>query len=296
MSAFVSNFLDMMAAEKGAAENTLISYQRDLAQFQAFYGDEISGATEDDVREYIRGLSARGYAETTVLRKISTLNDFFKFLLSEKQITQNPMINISAPKKKRPLPKFLTREEVNALISAAFLKKDFWHCRTAVMLQLMYACGLRVSELCGLPLGCINFEKKQILVKGKGAKERMLPIANEAADAVSEWIQLRGIMLKKQKNRFLFPSLNAKCGHLTRDAFFKDLKKLALLVGLSEEKVSPHVLRHSFATHLLNRDADLRSVQTLLGHESIATTEIYTHILPKNLLDEVRTKHPLSHR
>ena len=125
MSALICNFLDMMAAEKGAAENTLISYQRDLDQFQAFYGDDISRATEDDVREYIRTLSAKGYAETTVLRKISTLNDFFKFLLSEEQITQNPMINISSPKKKRPLPKFLTREEVHDLISAAFLKKDF---------------------------------------------------------------------------------------------------------------------------------------------------------------------------
>lgn len=292
----IADFLDMMSAEKGAAENTLLSYQRDLDSFSAFLGSDLSSATEDNLRKYFHALSAKGYAETTILRKISTLNDFFKFLLSENKITQNPMMGISSPKKKRPLPKFLTKDEINTLISTAFETKDYRHYRTGVMIKLMYACGLRVSELCELPVGAINFDRKQILIKGKGSKERLLPIADEALQSVLDWLPFRELALKNQKKSFLFPSLSSKSGHLTRDAFFKGLKELAARAGLPSERVSPHVLRHSFATHLLNKDVDLRSVQMLLGHESITTTEIYTHILSDTLLNEVRAKHPLANR
>lgn len=290
----ISDFLDMLAAETGAAVNTTNAYQLDLQQFSAYCNKDLCEINESDIQEFIRNLSKNGFAQTSIARKLSALNDFFKFLLSEKEISQNPMINILAPKKGRSLPKFLTRTEIDQIIEAANVQTDLKHKRTAVMLKLMYACGLRVSELVSLPVNCINFDKKQILIKGKGSKERLVPIADEAIKSVLAWLPLRDILLKGRKLPFLFPSTIAKSGHLTRDGFFKNIKKLALLAGLDAAKVSPHVMRHSFATHLLHEEVDLRSVQTLLGHEDIATTEIYTHILSKELQADVLTKHPLA--
>ncbi len=295
-NALISDFLDMQASEHGAALKTLEAYEHDLNQLAEFLTKDFSEVKEEDVRSFIQKLSDDGYAPTTVSRKISALNDFFKFLLSEKEIAQSPMINISAPKKGRPLPKFLTREEVDEMISFAEDRQDPRHRRTAVMLKLMYACGLRVSELVCLPLNCINFDKKQILIKGKGSKERLLPVAEEAIKSVKRWLPLREILLNRRELSFLFPSTLAASGHLTRDGFYKNIKKLAVFAGMDPQRVSPHVLRHSFATHLLGKDVDLRSVQTLLGHEDIATTEVYTHIVSRRLLDEVQSKHPLASR
>ena len=253
-------------------------------------------AGEKDVQTFIRDLSARGYAPTSISRKISALNDFFKFLLSEKEIDANPMINIMSPKKGRRLPKFLTREEVDLMIEAAEHNPDARHKRTAAMLKLMYACGLRVSELVCLPLNCINFDRRQIIVKGKGSKERIVPVAEAALKEILAYLPVRESLLKGKEKPFLFPSSSAAGGHITRDGFFKNLKNLAVLAGIPPEKISPHVLRHSFATHLLNRDVDLRSLQKMLGHEDISTTEIYTHILSDELLQKVRNKHPLAQR
>jgi len=164
------------------------------------------------------------------------------------------------------------------------------------MLELMYACGLRVSELVCLPESCIDFDKKQILVRGKGSKERLIPIAGAAVDAISEYLNIREEFIRGgRKSIWLFPSRRSREGHITRDAFFKNIKETAVKAGISPLRVSPHVLRHSFATHLLNNGADLRSVQKMLGHESIVTTEIYTHILSENLIREVQQKHPLAH-
>lgn len=292
----IGDFLDMQASELGAAENTLAAYRLDLEQFAEFYGRDMTTAGEKDIQTFIRDLSARGYAPTSISRKISALNDFFKFLLSEKEIDANPMINIMSPKKGRRLPKFLTREEVDLMIEAAEHNPDARHKRTAAMLKLMYACGLRVSELVCLPLNCINFDRRQIIVKGKGSKERIVPVAEAALKEILAYLPVRESLLKGKEKPFLFPSSSAAGGHITRDGFFKNLKNLAVLAGIPPEKISPHVLRHSFATHLLNRDVDLRSLQKMLGHEDISTTEIYTHILSDELLQEVRNKHPLAQR
>lgn len=292
----IGDFLDMQASELGAAENTLAAYRLDLEQFAEFYGRDMTTAGEKDVQTFIRDLSARGYAPTSISRKISALNDFFKFLLSEKEIDANPMINIMSPKKGRRLPKFLTREEVDLMIEAAEHNPDARHKRTAAMLKLMYACGLRVSELVCLPLNCINFDRRQIIVKGKGSKERIVPVAEAALKEILAYLPVRESLLKGKEKPFLFPSSSAAGGHITRDGFFKNLKNLAVLAGIPPEKISPHVLRHSFATHLLNRDVDLRSLQKMLGHEDISTTEIYTHILSDELLQEVQNKHPLAQR
>lgn len=292
----IGDFLDMQASELGAAENTLAAYRLDLEQFAEFYGRDMTTAGEKDVQAFVRDLSARGYAPTSISRKISALNDFFKFLLSEKEIDANPMINIMSPKKGRRLPKFLTREEVDLMIEAAEHNPDARHKRTAAMLKLMYACGLRVSELVCLPLNCINFDRRQIIVKGKGSKERIVPVAEAALKEILAYLPVRESLLKGKEKPFLFPSSSAAGGHITRDGFFKNLKNLAVLAGIPPEKISPHVLRHSFATHLLNRDVDLRSLQKMLGHEDISTTEIYTHILSDELLQEVRNKHPLAQR
>ncbi|MBE6444299.1 MAG: tyrosine recombinase [Alphaproteobacteria bacterium] len=290
----IENFLDSLVAECGATTNTAESYRRDLQQLINFYENDIRDICQDNIATFVRNLSKDGYTTTTIARKISAINHFFKFLLSEKEIINNPMANIMPPKKGKPLPKFLTRFEVDKIIAEAEIQNDPKHKRTATMLKLMYACGLRVSELVGLPLNCINEEKKQILVKGKGAKERLIPIAEEAIEAVKQWIPLREKLFKGKDRMFLFPSNISLSGHITRDGFFKNIKKLALLAGLDEKMVSPHVLRHSFATHLLNRDVDLRAVQSMLGHESIATTEIYTHIIADTLAQQVMNKHPLA--
>ena len=292
----IGDFLDMQASELGAAENTLAAYRLDLEQFAEFYGRDMTTAGEKDVQAFIRDLSAKGYAPRSISRKISALNDFFKFLLSEKEIDANPMINILPPKKGRRLPKFLTREEVDLMIEAAEHNPDARHKRTAAMLKLMYACGLRVSELVCLPLNCINFDRRQIIVKGKGSKERIVPVAEAALKEILAYLPVRESLLKGKEKPFLFPSSSAAGGHITRDGFFKNLKNLAVLAGIPPEKISPHVLRHSFATHLLNRDVDLRSLQKMLGHEDISTTEIYTHILSDELLQEVQNKHPLAQR
>lgn len=294
MPSLIDDFLDMMRAEIGASENTIAAYRRDLEQFAAACPQPFERIDGKDIAAYIRFLSEKNYAPRSVARKISALKDFFKFLYSEKEISANPTANISAPKQEKNLPKFLTPAEVRQLIDTAQNKNDIAFQRLAVMLELMYACGLRVSELVSLPENCINFDKKQILIRGKGSKERLIPIADTAVKTVIDYFDMRQEFIRGRKSVWLFPSKRSSCGHITRDAFYKDIKKLAAMAGISPSKVSPHVLRHSFATHLLHNGADLRAVQKMLGHADIATTEIYTHIMSGELLDEVRSKHPLS--
>ncbi len=297
MAERIADFLDMLAAEVGASPNTLAAYQRDLQQFFEMCSKPLEQVEPKDISAYIGKLGNRPYAVKSVARKISVLRDFFKFLYSEKVIAINPMLKISAPKAEKPLPKFLTKEEVALLIETARQKGDFRARRMAVMLELMYACGLRVSELVGLPENCINFDKKQILVRGKGSKERLIPVAKAALSAVLEYLDIRDNFIRRGgKSSWLFPSLTSKLGHMTRDGFYKDIKELAVAAGLPPQKVSPHVLRHSFATHLLHNNADLRSVQKMLGHASISTTEIYTHIMSEDLMGIVAHNHPLSQK
>lgn len=289
----IENFLDMMNAERGASFNTIDSYRRDLEQFVEFNSKDFTDITKEDLSNYIAYLNRQSYATKTIARKVSTLHEFFKFLYSEKEIKTNPSVHLSAPKPSVPLPKFLTEEEIKRLIKTVRLEKD---PRMTAMLELMYACGLRVSELVSLPENCINFDKKQILVRGKGSKERIIPVSSEAIHAVFDYLQIREKYIKPgRRSIWLFPSFS-KTGHLTRDAFFKHLKELAVKAGIYPSRISPHVLRHSFATHLLNKDADLRSVQKMLGHEDISTTEIYTHIISDKLIKTIQTKHPLARK
>lgn len=294
---YISAFLDMMAAEVGASPNTLAAYRRDLVQFFEYCLLPMEQIQTKDIASYISRLHDKSYAVKSVSRKISVLRDFFKFLYSEKVISYNPMIKISAPKAEKPLPKFLTQNDVSLLLETARAKTDLRGQRQAVMLELMYACGLRVSELVSLPESCINFDKKQILVRGKGSKERLIPVADVALSAVLAYLKIRDNFIRRgRKSAWLFPSLTSKLGHITRDGFYKDIKELAVAAGLDPQKVSPHVLRHSFATHLLHNNADLRSVQKMLGHEDISTTEIYTHIMSEDLMRVVARNHPLSQK
>lgn len=291
----IGNFLAMMSAERGAAQNTIENYQRDLEQFLALVTKkEIKDISAEDISMVMRQYSRMNYAPRTVARKLSAIKEFFKFLFTEKEIKTNPTAYVSAPKQEKPLPKFLTPEEVNLLIATAENGGDVIHKRTAVMLRLLFACGLRVSELVAMPENCINYDKKEIFIRGKGSKERLIPISDEAMRSVGDYANYRDCFIKGgRKSIWMFPSKTSISGHLTRDAFFKQLKSLATIAGLNADKISPHVLRHSFATNLLNHEADLRSVQKMLGHESISTTEIYTHVSANKLIEVVKKLHPL---
>lgn len=293
----ISDFLDMMAAERGAAQNTLENYARDLEQlFFLLPAKKISEVNHDDIANIVSLLN-RKYAPKSVARKISAFREFFKFLFSEKLIKINPTAYIDAPKTGKSLPKFLTEDEIKNLIVTAWAQEGVEQKRTAVMLELAYACGLRVSELVSLPENCINYDKREILVRGKGSKERIVPISDRAVQAVLKYIDFRDYFIKGgRRSIWLFPSKRSSSGHIERDAFFKDLKNLAILAGIAPERISPHVLRHSFATNLIHHDADLRSVQKMLGHEDISTTEIYTHILPEKLIETVKKLHPLAQK
>lgn len=297
LNRYVDSFLDAESAEKGAALTTISSYKSDLQQFFSFSGAiDPQDLTEERIEKFLQYLQTSGYAPKSMARKLSTLKDFCRFLYSEKVISTNPAAYILTPKQEKPLPKFLSVEEIEQLIDTAFTKKDYRYWRIGVMIELMYATGLRVSELVGLPENAINYGKRLVTLVGKGNKEHIVPIAGRVITALQEYLPLREEFIKKNSSStWLFPSLTAISGHLTRDAFYKDLKKLAADCGIYPSRISPHVLRHSFATHLLNNNADLRSVQKMLGHENITTTEIYTHIIPQKLGDVVRSKHPLAH-
>ncbi len=294
MPSNIEFFLDMISAEKGASSNTVDAYRRDLSQFCEFVsGDELA-VKSDDIERFVAYLSKKSFSPKTISRKLSAIREFYKFLYIEKTIDDNPAANVIAPKQEKPLPKFLTEGEIKNLISTAENDLSFSGRRLIAMLKLMYACGLRVSELVGLPEKCINFEKRQLIIFGKGSKERIVPVADAAISGVINYAEFRDKYLNGKKSPWLFPSLASKSGHITRDAFFKNIKNLAVKAGISPQRISPHVLRHSFATHLLNHNVDLRSVQKMLGHEDISTTEIYTHIVSQKLREEVRKNHPLS--
>lgn len=293
---YLNQFLEAKSAESGSALLTISAYETDIVQFLNFSGiSSFSELTEERIEKFIQNLQTQQYSPKSIARKLSAIKEFCKFLYSEKIITDNPSSNILTPKQQKPLPKFLSAEEILKIIQTAFSKKDYRYWRIGVMIELMYATGLRVSELVCLPETSINYNKGLITILGKGSKERIVPIAARALSALQDYGDLRKEFIKNKKTSpWLFPSLISTSGHLTRDAFYKDLKKLAIDCGIYPSRVSPHVLRHSFATHLLNNDADLRSVQKMLGHENITTTEIYTHITSQKLGDIIRKKHPLA--
>ncbi|HEX4302299.1 MAG TPA: site-specific tyrosine recombinase XerD [Rhizomicrobium sp.] len=298
----IDTFLDMMSAERGASINTLAAYRRDLEDFADHRAGNLKTATRDDIKAYLAMLSKAGAAGSTQARRLSSLRQFFAFLYTDGIRKDDPTNAIDAPRRQRPLPKVLSQADMDALINAARAQAETsaegkrLHC----MVEVFYASGLRVSELVTLPLSTAKNREGFLLVKGKGQKERLVPLNAPARDAIAEWFAVRGDFLPKglrraHAERFLFPSRGAE-GHITRRRMHQMLKALALAANLDPEKLSPHVLRHAFATHLVEGGADLRSVQTMLGHADIATTQIYTHVAKDRLTAVVEAAHPLSRR
>ncbi|WP_375548336.1 site-specific tyrosine recombinase XerD [Oceanicaulis alexandrii] len=298
-------FLDMMAAERGAARNTLDAYRRDLedaAQRLGGHGVDLEKAQTGDVEALLSDLAADGLSPATAARRLSALKRYYRFLLKEGLRADDPAKTLSGPKKPRPLPKVLSESEVEALFDAADRMEGAEGLRLRALLELLYAGGLRVSELVTLPLSGFARSERCLIVTGKGGKDRLIPLTDAALDAVDAYKAVRAEHLPAPKApaygvaaRYLFPSRTARGGHLTRERFAQRLKDLTLAAGLDPQRVSPHVMRHAFATHLLANGADLRSVQTLLGHADVSTTEIYTHVLEARLKALVHDAHPLSH-
>ena len=293
-------FLEMMAVERAAARNTLTAYGRDLEDASGFLagrGRDLASASAEDVEAYFAGLGAKGLAPSTAARRRAAVRQFYRFVLGEGWRADDPSRRVDAPKKGRPLPKVLSREEVSGLIAAAAARDGSQGLRLECMIELIYASGLRVSELLALPLTALARDPAYLMVKGKGGKERLAPLNEAARTAVKAYLEVRpGFLPKGQKaNPWLFPS-RGKEGRLTARRFAQMLDEAAAQAGVDPARVSPHVLRHAFATHLLEGGADLRVVQTLLGHADISTTQIYTHVAQERLAQVVQTKHPLARK
>lgn len=288
----------MMVAERGASQNTYDAYYRDLTRYLEFLaGDGKDGetATPETVRGFLADLAADGLAARTQARKLSAIRQFHGFLVLEGHRTDDPTSTVDAPRLGRPLPKVLQFDEVGALLSAVREIEGWRGARMLALLEILYATGLRVSELVGLRLSSLSRDGRIVTVRGKGGKERLVPLGDAARSAIDDWLPLRASLLGKKSKTipWLFPS-RAAAGHFTRDGFAKQLRDIALAAGLDPARVSPHVLRHAFATHLLANGADLRSVQQMLGHSDISTTQIYTHVLDQRLKSLVQDVHPLS--
>ena len=293
LSARIKSFLDFCRIEKGLAANSLDSYCRDLAKFHSWVsveGPSREGLPEgDDLRAYVDSLYGSGLKARSIARHITTLRNFYRFLLVEKCIETDPTEALSLPKQWSALPKLLDLPELDRLFAAADQTKPTG-VRDRAMLQLLYASGLRVSELCGLGVSDVELELGVVRVTGKGNKQRLVPAGREALDAVRTYLAgPRGQLLKGRPSEHLF--VTARGGRLTRQGFWKMLVGLARSAGIFRD-VTPHVIRHSFATHLLERGADLRSVQTMLGHADISTTEIYTHVMRPRLREVFEQHHP----
>jgi len=284
----------MLAAERGAARNTLESYRRDLAHFSGFHSGAIDAATTQDVRDYLASLESQGMAASTAARRLSALRQYFRFLVSEEMRPDNPAQPIDGPKRRRPLPKVLSVEEVDRLLQAARAYDGPEGIRLVALMELLYATGLRVSELLTLPFPAVRASTSTIIVKGKGGRERMVPLTGAALDALADYAVVRDRFIRREiDGKWLFPS-RSRGGHLTRQRFSQLVKELAEVAGIDPGKVSPHTLRHAFASHLLANGADLREVQQMLGHADISTTQIYTHVLEQRLQDYVKEHHPLA--
>lgn len=300
----VDLFLDMLAAERGAGENTLSAYARDLADFSDFLRSKrqsLSTASSDHIRAYMAALDERGFAASSVARKLSAIRQLFRFLYAEGKRHDDPAAILQGPKRGRALPKILSIEQVDRLFEIARNAMQEETCpspqrlraaRLHCLLELIYATGLRVSELVALPASAARRDQRMIIVRGKGSKERMVPLNDSARQAMADYLALRK-QVRLDDSKWLFPSFG-ESGHLTRQHFARELKSLAVPAGLRADQISPHVLRHAFASHLLQNGADLRVVQTLLGHSDISTTQIYTHVLEERLKSLVRDLHPLA--
>ena len=300
----IEAFLEMMSAERGAAANTLAAYRRDLEDYGRFLGTKgvnFAEAGAAHVRAYLGNLDDRGFAANSAARRLSAIRQLHQFLVSENLRTDDPTGIIDGPKKAQRLPKVLSEKDVERLIETAaaeVARADLSDggklraLRLHALMELLYATGLRVSELVALPASAARGSAQMLTVRGKGGHERVVPLTGKATAAAKAWLALRK-SARLEDSQWLFPA-PSESGHLTRQAFARDLKDLAALAGIASAKVSPHVLRHAFASHLLQNGADLRVVQQLLGHADISTTQIYTHVLEERLRTLVTEHHPLA--
>jgi integrase/recombinase XerD len=296
-------FLDMLAAERGAGENTLAAYRNDLEDLSSYLragGRSIAGADTDDLRGFLAGLAERGFKASSLARRLSAVRQLYRFLYAEGKRGDDPAAVLEGPKRGRALPKVLTIAEVDALLAQARANTEdaaqpaaarLRAARLLCLLEVVYATGLRVSELVALPASAARREQNLLMVRGKGGKERLVPLNQAAKNAMADYLKLRAEAGREQ-SKWLFPSFGEQ-EHLTRQHFARELKALGAACGIVGARLSPHVLRHAFASHLLHNGADLRVVQTLLGHADISTTQIYTHVLEDRLKAMVRDLHPL---
>ena len=305
-SRWISTFLDACAAELGAARNTQLAYGRDLLDFADWLGRRglgFAAAGREAVEDYLVHCDAQGLSKATRARRLSSIRQLYRFAFEEGWRQDNPALRLTGPGRAQSLPKTLTEAEVLRLIDAARTRarNPVDRLRDTALFELLYATGLRVTELVSLPVAAVRGDPRMILVRGKGDKERMVPLSAPARAALAEWLAHRdaeeeaGRKAGRAPSRFLFPG-DGRDGHLTRQYFHSLVKDVAVLAGISPSRVTPHVLRHAFATHLLAHGADLMVIQTLLGHADVATTEIYTHVLDDHLKDLVLSKHPLARK
>jgi integrase/recombinase XerD len=314
----INLFLDMLAAEQGAGDNTLDAYRRDLEDFSEFIARDkqnFAGVETQALRDYLADLDSRGFKSSSVARRLSAMRHLFRFLLHERIRSDDPAAILSGPKRGRGLPKVLSISDVDRLLVCAKALADAPEAsasqrlralRMYCLLEVLYATGLRVSELVSLPLAASRRDARMIVVRGKGNKERLVPLNEPSRQAMADYLAAMEALKQEKKNsgpasknssasKWLFPSFG-ESGHLTRQHFARELKELAAAAGLAPRLVSPHVLRHAFASHLLHNGADLRIVQTLLGHTDISTTQIYTHVVEERLKSLVRDLHPLAEK
>jgi integrase/recombinase XerD len=293
MSAQVEAFLEMMAAERGASKHTLDAYTRDLDDFAEFLvgrGLAVEKADTESLRDFLSDMADRGLAPRTAARRLSALRQFFHFLMADGRRPDDPSHGLDSPRLGRPLPKYLGEAAIDKLLATAKADESVIGRRNEAILELLYATGMRVSELCTLPMAVLARGQSTLVVRGKGNKERMIPLGLPALRAVEAWQAVR----QPKTSRWLFPAVSNPAKPISRDGVARMLKKLAADAGVPPSTLSPHVLRHSFASHLLAGGADLRSVQQMLGHADIATTEIYTHVQEERLIALVRNSHPLA--
>jgi len=298
----IEQFLEMMVAEKGRALNSLLAYRSDLTDFMEFCPKPLMDATPEHIRDWLANLSARGMAASTTARRISAVRQFYLFLFRDGLRSDNPSANLESPRRGRPLPKVLSEADVDALLYRATELAGNHKLRTLrqlTLLEMLYATGMRISELVTLPRRSIHKDTTMLLIKGKGGRERMVPLGGKAKEALTRYLTVlddsanNDAGSNKHPSPYIFPS-SGKEGHLTRRRVGQMLKDLAIEAGIMPSQISPHKLRHAFATHLLAHGADLRAVQQLLGHVDISTTQIYTHVLEERMKALVQSSHPLS--
>ena len=294
----VENFLEVLASEKGLSNNTLYSYKIDLDQFINFIKKKnikTRAFKDKDIKEFISTFRSKGYEKSTVSRKISSLTHFFNFLLDEKEIEINPLSNFEIPKQTKKLPIILSNKHIDKILEFTKQDQSTKGIRLYTMIEILYATGIRISELVEMKMSSIYEDKNFLLVSGKGNKERLVPISKKTRETLDKYLTVRSHFIsEKIKSIWLFPSKQSSVGHITRQRLNQLLNELNLEADLGIKSISPHKLRHAFATHLLENGMDLRSLQQILGHSDISTTQIYTHVLKERLKEIIKDNHPLS--